>query len=70
MNEAGQDLLYILVEVTRANMKVKIIITIILVMLYTYMFGWNSLQRYMEKSITINRNIIKKDIKSPGFKFG
>ena len=50
-------------------MKVKIIIIILLVVLYIIIFGWNSLQRYIEKSITINRNIIKKDIKSPGLKF-
>ena len=47
----------------------KIIIIILLVLFYIYLFGWNSLQRYIEGSISINRNFIKKDIKSPGWKF-
>ena len=46
----------------------KFIIIILLVLFYIYIFGWNSLQRYIERSITINRKLLKKEIKSPGLK--
>ena len=47
--------------------KDKLLLNISLVLLYVLLFGWSSVQLYLEGGVIINRKtVVREDIKQPG----
>ena len=45
----------------------KLLLNISLVLLYVLLFGWRSVQLYLEGGVIINRKtVVREDIKQPG----